>query len=277
LNRVLSKEELAPGFFYLRVEAPAVAGKALPGQFVIVMTDERGERIPLTIAGWDRGEGSIDLAFAVVGRTTGKLAAIPVGGSLAHVVGPLGKPSVIERVGTVVMVALGYAQLTLLPVARALREVGNEIVSLLWALQREYILGEEEWHRLGEVIVAAGDNNPSEDKFILDPLYRLLTTRKVDQVRVQGPLCVMRLCSSMTRPFGISTIVSLNPVMVDGTGMCGACRVSVGGENKFACVDGPEFDGHRVDWLQLLVRRCTYMGAGNISRGNFKCPGCSTW
>lgn len=277
MTKVLSKEELTPGLFHLKVEASEVAQKALPGQFVILIPDERGERIPLTIADWDRERGCIDLVFAVVGRTTSKLAAIPVGERLAHIVGPLGRPSIIEKVGTVAMVAIGYAQLTLLPVARALREAGNDIIALLWASQREHVLGEEEWHKLGEVIIAAGDYSPSGDIFVLDPLYRLLTSRKIDQVRVQGPLCVMRLCSSMTQALGIRIIVSLNPVMVDGTGMCGACRVLVAGENKFACVDGPEFDGHQVDWLQLLVRRCTYLGAGNISRGNFKCPGCSTW
>ena len=267
-----------PGIHLFKVEAPAVAKKAQAGQFVVVRVDEKGERIPLSIADWDREEGSITVVFNEVGRTTGKLARLGVGDSITNLVGPLGLAAHIDKFGTVVCVVTGYGIATIVPIARALKERGNRLISIIWARSKDLLFGEE---RLGNfsdrLIVTTGDSAYGRDGFILEPLEELLRgEEKIDRVIAIGSTCTMKLCAATTKPFGVKTIVSLNPIMVDGTGMCGVCRVSIGGVTKFACVDGPEFDGHEVDWGMLMARRCTYSGE-QYSSLRYQCRNCAQW
>lgn len=277
MYKILSRQDLAPNIHLFKISAPSIAKKAQAGQFVIVRVDEKGERIPLTIADWDRAEGSITVVFNEVGKTTGKLAALKEGDSITNFVGPLGLPAHIEKFGTVVCVVGGYSVATIVPIARALKEAGNEIISIIRAPTRETLFGDE---RLGSfsdrVIIVTGDIGFDCDNFVIEPLRELLQNEKIDCVITVGPTCVMRLVATTTRLFGVKTIASLNPIMVDGTGMCGCCRVTVGDTTQFACVDGPEFDAHEVDWASLMARRCTYSGDMQ-SRLQYQCRNCAQW
>jgi ferredoxin--NADP+ reductase len=244
----------------MRIAAPAVALKSKAGQFVIIRVDERGERIPLTIADWDRDEGSVTIVFMEVGKTTRQLATLEAGDSLANFAGPLGLPTEVERFGTVVCVAGGFAVATIVPIARALREKGNRVISIMGARSKDLLFWED---RLGNVsdqlIVTTDDGSYARKGVVTEPLMELLESdQRIDRVIAIGPSIMMKFCAKTTQPFGVKTIVSLNPIMVDGTGMCGCCRVSVAGVTKFACVDGPEFDGHEVDWDLLFARQRTY-------------------
>jgi len=233
--RITSREDLVPSIHLFKVEAPAVARKAQAGQFVVVRIDEKGERIPLTVADWNREEGSLTIVFMEVGATTQKLAQLGAGDYIANFVGPLGLPTHIEKVGTVVCVGGGVGVAPITPIARAMREAGN-------------------------LIVTTDDGSYARKGVVTEPLKELLESgEKIDRVIAIGPVVMMKFCSLTTKPFGVETIVSLNSIMVDGTGMCGCCRVEVGGETKFACVDGPDFDGHQVDWDLLSVRQRIYL------------------
>ena len=278
MYRVAYREDLAPSIHLFEIEAPAVARKAQPGQFVIVMVDERGERIPLSIADWDRGGGTVTIVFNEVGRTTRKLAALKAGDAITNFVGPLGLPAEIERFGTVACVAVGYGVATMMPIARALKGEGNRIVSLIWAQSKNMLAGGERLRNYSDqVIVTTDDGSYGSKGSLMDSLEELLRgSERIDRVIVIGPTCIMKFCSSITELFGVKTIVSLNPIMVDGTGMCGCCRVAVGGETRFACVDGPGFDGHQVDWDQLMARRCTYSGDQNKPLVH-QCWHCAQW
>ncbi|MFC2006322.1 sulfide/dihydroorotate dehydrogenase-like FAD/NAD-binding protein [Chloroflexota bacterium] len=277
MYKILLKEDLVPNIHLFKIAAPSIAKKAQPGQFVIVRVDERGERIPLTIADWDREEGSITVVFNEVGRTTGKLAALKVGDAVSNFAGPLGIPAHIEKFGTVVCIAAGYAVATIVPIARALKEAGNRVISVIRAPTKETLFGEE---RLGgfsdQLSVITGDGSYGREGFIMEPLKELLENESIDRVFTIGPACMMKLVAATTRPFGIETVASLNPIMVDGTGMCGCCRVIVGGTTKFACVDGPEFDAHKVDWNWLMARRCTY-SSGTELMLQYQCGNCAQW
>jgi len=258
---ILSRDKLAPGIHVMRIAAPAVARKAQAGQFVIIRVDERGERIPLTIADWDRDEGSVTIVFMEAGKTTRQLATLKAGDSLATFAGPLGLPTEVERFGTVVCVAGGFAVATIVPIARALREKGNKVISIMGARSKDLLFWED---RLGNVsdqlIVTTDDGSYGRKGVVTEPLKELLESgQKIDRVIAIGPSIMMKFCAKTTQPFGVKTIVSLNPIMVDGTGMCGCCRVSVAGVTKFACVDGPDFDGHEVDWDLLFARQRTYL------------------
>jgi len=273
----LQKTSLSNQINLFKINAPAVAKKAQPGQFVVVRVDEKGERIPLTIADWDREEGSITVVFNAIGTTTRKLAALEVDEYIANFAGPLGIPAEIDKYGTVVCVVAGYSVATIVPVIRALKEAGNKIISIIRTPSKDELFGED---RLGEfseeVIVATGDSSCDYNGFVLEPLKELIENKGVNHVVTAGPACMMKLVAGTTRPFNIKTIASLNPIMVDGTGMCGCCRVVISGETKFACVDGPEFDAHEVDWNALMSRRCTY--SGNLSRLPFyQCINCAQW
>jgi len=277
LYKILLRQDLAPNIHLCKIEAPNIAKKAQAGQFVIVRVDEKGERIPLTIADWDRVEGSITVVFNEVGKTTRKLAALKEGDFIANFVGPLGLPAHIEKFGTIVCVVGGYSVVTIVPIARALKEAGNKVISIIRAPTKEALFGEE---RLGSfsdgLIIVTGDIGFDHDGFVIEPLKELLENEKIDHVITIGPTCVMKLVSATTRPFGVKTIASLNPIMVDGTGMCGCCRVIVGDTTKFACVDGPEFDAHEVDWVSLMARRCTYSGDMQ-PRLQYQCRNCAQW
>jgi NAD(P)H-flavin reductase len=261
LYKILQKQDLVPGIHLFKVEASAVAKKAQAGQFVVVRIDEKGERIPLTIADWDEKEGSITIVFMEVGTTTARLALLKEGDAIADFVGPLGVPAHIEKFGTVVCVAGGVGTAVVAPIARAIKQAGNRIISILGARSQDLLFWED---RLGGVserlIVTTDDGSYGRKGVVTEPLKELLESgEKVDRVIAIGPAIMMKFCSKTTEPFGIKTIVSLNPIMVDGTGMCGCCRVSVGGETKFACVDGPDFDGHQVDWDLLFARQRIYL------------------
>jgi ferredoxin--NADP+ reductase len=261
MSLILNQEKLAPSVNLLKIDSPAVARKAQAGQFVIIRVDEWGERIPLTIADWDRDEGSVTIVFMEVGKTTRQLATLKAGDSLANFAGPLGLPTEIEKFGTVACVAGGFAVAVIMPIARALKENGNKIVSILGARSKDLLFWEDHLRSVSDqLIVTTDDGSYGRKGLVTEPLKELLEgDQKVDRVIAIGPSIMMKFCAKTTQPFGVKTIVSLNPIMVDGTGMCGCCRVSVGGATKFACVDGPDFDGHEVDWDLLLARQRTYL------------------
>ena len=259
--RITYRETLATKIHLFKIEAPAIARKALAGQFVVVRIDERGERIPLTLADWDRKEGSVTTVFMEVGATTFRLALLKAGDSIADLVGPLGVPAHIDKFGTVVCVAGGVGAAPIAPIARALKEKGNKIISILGARSKDLLFWEDKLRSVShQLIVTTDDGTYGRKGVVTVPLKELLESKeKVDRVIAIGPTIMMKFCALTTRPFGVKTIVSLNPIMVDGTGMCGCCRVSVGGVTKFACVDGPDFDGHQVDWDLLSARQRIYL------------------
>jgi len=259
--RIISRETLGTKIHLFKIEAPAIARKALAGQFVVIRIDERGERIPLTIADWDGKEGSVTLVFLEVGATTFRLALLKAGDFIADFVGPLGVPSHIDKFGTVVCVAGGVGAASIAPIAKALKEKGNKIISILGARSKDLLFWEDKLRSVSHrLIVTTDDGTYGRKGVVTEPLKELLESGgKVDRVIAIGPSIMMKFCALTTQPFGVKTIVSLNPIMVDGTGMCGCCRVSVGGVTKFACVDGPDFDGHQVDWDLLSARQRIYL------------------
>jgi len=261
LFRIISRQTLATKIHLFKIEAPAIARKALAGQFVVIRIDEKGERIPLTIADWDGKEGSVTVVFMEVGATTFRLALLKAGDFIADFVGPLGVPSHIGKFGTVVCVAGGVGVAPITPIARALKEKGNKIISILGARSKDLLFWEDKLRSVShQLIVTTDDGTYGRKGVVTGPLKELLESKeKVDRVIAIGPSIMMKFCAQTTQPFGVKTIVSLNPIMVDGTGMCGCCRVSVGGVTKFACVDGPEFNGHEVDWDLLLARQRIYL------------------
>ncbi len=250
-----------PNVHLFKIAAPAIAKKAQAGQFVIIMIDEKGERIPLTIADWDEKEGSVTIVFMEVGTTTQRLALLKTGDSIANFVGPLGLPTHIENFGTVVCVAGGFAVATIMPIARAMREKGNKVISIMGARNKNLIFWENELGSVSDqLIVTTDDGSYARKGLVTEPLKELLEDSEgINRVIAIGPSIMMKFSAKTTQPFGVKTIVSLNPIMLDGTGMCGCCRVSVGGVTKFACVDGPDFDGHQVDWDLLFARQRIYL------------------
>ena len=260
MYKILLRQDLVPNIHLFKVAAPAVAKKAQPGQFVVIRIDEKGERIPLTIADWDREEGSITIVFMEVGTTTHRLALLEAGDFITDFIGPLGLPTHIDKFGTVVCVAGGFAVATIMPIARAMKEKGNKVISIMGARSKNLIFWEDELRRVSDqLIVTTDDGSYARKGVVTEPLKELLEGNHIDRVIAIGPSIMMKFCAKTTEPFGVKTIVSLNPIMVDGTGMCGCCRVSVGGVTKFACVDGPDFDGHQVDWDLLFARQRTYL------------------
>jgi ferredoxin--NADP+ reductase len=261
LYKILFRQDLVPNVHLFKIEAPAVARKCQAGQFIIVRVNEAGERIPLTIADWDREEGSVTMVFMQVGATTRELATLQAGDSVADFVGPLGLPTHIENFGTVACVAGGVGVAVITPVARAMKQKGNSVVSILGARTKDLIFWENELRAASDkLIVTTDDGSYGRKALVTEPLKELLQGQeKIDRVIAIGPTNMMKFSALTSKPFGVKTIVSLNPIMVDGTGMCGCCRVSVGGQTKFACVDGPDFDGHQVDWDLLLNRQRVYL------------------
>ncbi len=260
MYEILEKHDHSPVTKEIKVYAPRVASKAKAGQFVIVVPWEKGERVPLTIADFSREEGWITLVFLVVGKSTKFMAGMKPGDRLYAVVGPLGNPSEIEHYGTVVCVGGGLGIAPIYPIARELRKAGNYVISIIGARTKELLFWEDKIHSVSdELIVCTDDGSYGRQGVVTVPLKELLESgRKIDVVWAIGPAIMMKFCSLTTKPFGVKTIVSLNPIMVDGTGMCGACRVEVDGKTRFACVDGPEFDGHKVDWDLLMARQRLY-------------------
>ncbi len=261
MYEILLSQKLVPHTHLFKIAAPSVAKKAQPGQFVVIRIDEKGERIPLTIADWDRDEGNVTIVFMEVGTTTHQLALLKAGDYITNFIGPLGLPTHIEKLGTVVCVAGGFAIATIMPIARAMKEKGNRVISIMGARSKDLIFWEAKLRSVSDqLIVTTDDGSYGRKGLVTEPLKELLGTgEKVDQVIAIGPSIMMKYCAKTTEPFGVKTIVSLNPIMVDGTGMCGACRVSVGGVTRFACIDGPDFDGHQVDWDLLFARQRIYL------------------
>jgi NAD(P)H-flavin reductase len=259
--QIIYRETLAEKIHLLRIEAPAVAKKALAGQFAVVRIDEKGERIPLTLADWDEKEGSVTLVFMEVGATTFRLAALKAGDFIANFAGPLGTPSHIDKFGTVLCVAGGVGTAAVAPIAKALREKGNNVISILGARSRSLLFWEDKLRSVShQLIVTTDDGSYGRKGLVTEPLKELLeSAEKIDRVIAIGPSIMMKFSALTTQPFGVTTIVSLNSIMVDGTGMCGSCRVCVGGVTKLACVDGPDFDGHQVDWNLLFARQRNYL------------------
>ena len=259
-NEVLENEVLAEKVNRYRIFSPEIATRRNAGQFVIIRIDEDGERIPLTIADADPKRGSLTLVVQSVGKTTERMTLLSPGERLLDVVGPLGSPTHVERFGTVVVIGGGIGIAPAHPIAEALKDAGNHVVSVLGARTRGLLIMEEEMRRASdEVLICTDDGSYGKHGLVTDVLGELVESRgKPDLVVAIGPVIMMKFVCILTRRLGIPTVVSLNPIMIDGTGMCGGCRVSVGGETKFACVDGPEFDGHLVDFDELTQRQAFY-------------------
>ncbi len=259
MPRVIRRERLVPNIHLLEVEAPEIARKCRPGQFVIVMPDARGERIPLTIADWDRDRGTVTVVFMTVGTSTRKLALLGSGDTVPIFAGPLGRPSDIGSVGTVLLVGGCYGIASIYPLARAYREAGNRVVVIV-DVKADYLLYWRDRLKAiaDEFVVSTRDGLYGDPGYVPHQVRAVLGREKVDRVVAVGCTYLMSSVAEATRPGGVQTVVSLNPVMVDGTGMCGACRLTVDGRTKFACVDGPDFDGHLVDWNELYLRRKAY-------------------
>jgi NAD(P)H-flavin reductase len=259
--RVVSNEEIAPALNRIVIEAPRIAKAREPGQFVIIHLDKGGERIPLTIADDDKEAGTITLIIQAVGDSTKKICATPPGGFIRDVAGPLGQPTHISNMGKVVCVGGGAGTAVLFPLAKALAHAGNELTTIIGGRSEGYVILHDELAEFSDhMYVTTEDGSMGETGFVTIPLKRLIEdpATKPDAVYAVGPVPMMKAICDLTRGYGVKTIVSLNPIMVDGTGMCGGCRVTVGGETKFACVDGPEFDGLEVDFKELFDRQNMY-------------------
>jgi ferredoxin--NADP+ reductase len=262
MSKILQKTELAPKIFEYLVEAPRIAKKAQPGHFVVVMANEHSERVPLTIADFDRQRGTITLVLMVVGTSTMQLSMLPAGDVLYALIGPLGAHSEIEKHDTVVLVAGGVGTAPVYPIARAFFDLGCRVISIQGARSQSLLFWTD---RLGSVshehVITTDDGTAGRKGLVTEPLKELLQQdpqHRMARVYAIGPTVMMRACAKTTEPFGVKTVVSLNTVMVDGTGMCGGCRVELRGQTRFTCTDGPEFDGHLVDWDKLLSRQKIY-------------------
>ncbi len=260
LNEIVEKRDLAPSLTLFKLYVPDIAKKVKAGQFVVLRADDYAERIPLTVAEYDRDAGLITVIFQVVGSSTQKMAKFEKGQTILDVVGPLGKPSHIEKFGTVVCVGGGVGVAPVLPIAKALFEAGNKVISIIGARTKEMLILEEEMRKVStELYVTTDDGSYGHHGFVTDVLKQIIEKgEKIDEVVGIGPVIMMKAVSDVTRPHNIRTIVSLNTIMVDGTGMCGCCRATIGKETKFVCVDGPEFDGHQVDFKELIARQKMY-------------------
>jgi len=267
MHQVISKKELAPKIKSIEVEAPEIAQKAQPGQFVILRIDENGERFPLTIVDWNKIKGSITLIFLEIGVSTEKLGALNVGDTIFDVLGPLGNPSDIERFGSVCVIGGGVGTASAFPIARGFKQAGNKVVSIVGAKTAGLLILEDDMRKVSdELFISTDDGSKAHKGFVSDVLKNLIEKGyHFDVVYAIGPTVMMRAVAETTRPYAIKTIVSLNPIMVDGMGMCGACRVSVGDKTRFACVDGPEFDAHMVNFGELLKRQMVYMSEEKAS------------
>ncbi len=261
MNKIRERTQLAGNVFRYVVEAPLIASERKPGQFVIVQIDTSfGERIPLTIADADPGAGTITLIFQVVGKTTEHFSRLKAGEAVENILGPLGRPTHIEKVGHVVCVGGGIGIAPLFPIAEGLKKAGNRITAIIGARSKELLILEDRMRAVADdLVVTTDDGSCGRKAFVTEPLKEVCAGANPPQLAVAiGPPIMMKNCAATTKPFGVKTFVSLNTIMVDGTGMCGGCRVTVGGETKFVCVDGPEFDGHLVDFDNMMLRLNAY-------------------
>jgi ferredoxin--NADP+ reductase len=270
--RIVEKRTLGPDLVFFRIEAPRVARKQKAGQFVILRIHENGERIPLTISESDPNDGTISLIVQGVGKTTKLLCSLEPGDAVSDVVGPLGKPSEIRKYGTVVVIGGGSGTAIARPTAKALKKAGNHVIMIIGGRTKQLVILEKEARAVSdELYITTDDGSYGEKGLVTDKLRQLIGTgQPVNLVLAIGPIPMMRAVAEMTRSYGIQTRVSLNPIMVDGTGMCGGCRVHVNGRNQFACVDGPEFDAHQVDFDTLAKRNTTYRTAERTALETFQ-------
>ena len=260
MNEIINKQELSNSVFKFVVKAPLIAEERKPGQFIILQVSDDGERIPLTIADADSGNGTITIIFQAVGNSTHRLAHYNVGDSIPHLVGPLGTPTHIEKFGTVVCVGGGIGVAPMHPIAKGMKEAGNKVIIIMGARSKDLLIMEEEMSAIAdELIICTDDGSYGRKDLVTAPLKELCDQDPQPDLAVAiGPPIMMKFCAETTRPYNVKTLVSLNTVMIDGTGMCGGCRVTVGDETKFVCVDGPEFDGHLVDFDNMMKRLGAY-------------------
>jgi ferredoxin--NADP+ reductase len=261
LFEIIDKRILAPGISWFEIKAPRIAVKRQAGQFVIVRLREKGERIPLTVVDSDPEKGTIVLAVQEIGKTTADFQTFEKGDQILDIVGPLGKPTPIEKVGTAVVIGGGVGTAEAYPIAKALKGAGNDVISIIGARTQDLVVMEEEMSEVSsKVRISTDDGSYGIHGFVTDALQQFLDEGlKIDLVVAIGPVPMMKAVCNVTRPHSIKTLVSLNSIMIDATGMCGACRVSIDGKTKFACVDGPEFDGHKVDFDELTQRIGAYI------------------
>jgi ferredoxin--NADP+ reductase len=274
MNTIVARKQLSAEVFQMEIEAPLIAQERKPGQFIILQVDtERGERIPLTIADADAEKGTITLIFQTVGRTTHVLAEMQVGDAVPALLGPLGQPTHIEKVGHVVCVGGGIGVAPVHPIAQAMKAAGNSVTIIMGARKKELLILEAEMGKIAdELIVMTDDGSYGRQGLVTQPLKELCERMpKPDLVVVAGPPIMMKFCAETTRPFAVPTVCSLNTIMIDGTGMCGGCRVNVGGETKFVCVDGPEFDGHLVDFDNMMKRLRAYKVREDVDHNDHHC------
>ena len=274
MYKILERQDLTPNIHLFKIDAPRVAAKAQAGQFIILRNGETGERIPLTLADWDAAAGTVTVVFMEVGKTTTELAKLKAGEYISDFAGPLGLPTHIDNYGTVVCVAGGFAVATIMPIARALKKAGNKVITIMGFRTKDLMFWNKEVGAYSdELIITTDDGSAGRKGLVTEPLRDLLAAPdcQVSRVIAIGPTVMMKFSSKTSEPFKTKTIVSLNPIMVDGTGMCGCCRVSVGGVTRFACVDGPDFDGHLVDWDELMARQKAYLAEESKSLEQWKC------
>lgn len=257
--KILSKKEICPHQYEITIDAPYVVRNAKAGQFIIFRADENGERVPLTIADVNKEKGELTLVFMAVGYSTKELAALEVGDEIADIVGPLGKPTTIKKYGTVVCLAGGYGAAPCYLIAKAFKDAGNKVYMIMGARNKDLIFWADKMKdACTELFITTDDGSMGEKGFVTQVMERLMAQEKIDYAIAVGPMPMMRAVANLTRDKGIFTEASMNPIMVDGTGMCGACRVTVGGEVKFACVDGPDFDAHKIDFDEVINRTKIY-------------------
>ena len=261
MAKIVKKERLSQDVVRMVLDAPEIARQRLAGQFIVLRINEQGERIPLTIADADEKAGTVTIIFQEVGKSTKLLGTLGEGDDILDLAGPLGKPTHIEKFGTVVCIGGGVGIAPMYPITEALKKAGNKIVTIIGARTRDLLILEDEMRAISDTLIVMTDDGTYGTKgFVTQALEELIkSSEKLDIVVAIGPVVMMRAVAETTRPHKIPTVVSLNSIMVDATGMCGGCRVSVGGKSKFACVEGPEFDGHQVDFKELMMRQKTYM------------------
>ena len=272
MNKIVEMKKLAPSINLLRLEVPEITRKAEAGQFVVLRINEEGERIPMSITDLDPETVILTIIFQEVGKSTAHLATFKKGDVLADVVGPLGIPTHIENFGTALCIGGGIGIAPVHFIAKALKQKGNKVISIIGARSKNLLILEEEMRKLSdELQVSTDDGSYGHHGFVTDLLTNLFSEKRsgIDFIMVVGPVIMMRAVCKVTQPYGIKTMVSLNPIMVDATGMCGACRVTVGGKTQFACVDGPDFDGHKVDFDELLKRQGMYLKQEKIAMERF--------
>jgi len=272
MAKIVHREEMAQGTIIMNeIDAPRISRKAKPGQFVILQADETGERIPLTMADTNPDKGTITIIYMVVGKSTARFKELQVGEEYFALIGPLGAPTHIENFGKVVCVGGGTGIAVLHPITRALKQAGNEVTTILGARSYDLLIMEEKMRAVSDHFhICTDDGSHGHHGFVTDVLKDVLEKDDINLAVAIGPIPMMKFCSLITKEKNVKTFVSLNPIMVDGTGMCGCCRVSVGGETKFACVDGPEFDGHQVDFDELAKRLASYLDEERTSMESFE-------